>query len=125
SASFGWKPTTLSTTSPFFITSKVGMLITPNFAAVSWLSSTSSFTIFTLSPTSESNSSNTGAIILQGPHHGAQKSANTNPSFVSASKFWSVTFVIAIITPPIINNFEILQRVYHLTFHFTSDLLHK
>lgn len=34
-ASLGWKPTTLSTTSPFFMINKVGILITPYFAAVS------------------------------------------------------------------------------------------
>src|SRR5699024_2597107 len=77
SASFGWKPTTWSTTFPSFINNNVGILITPYLPAVSWLSSTFSLAIFTLSPNSPSNSSNTGAIILQGPHQGAQKSTST------------------------------------------------
>src|SRR5699024_11960191 len=77
-ASLGWKPTTWSTTLPSFISNNVGILMTPYFPAVSWLSSTFNFTIFTASPSSPSNSSKTGAIILQGPHQGAQKSTNTN-----------------------------------------------
>src|SRR5699024_979592 len=75
----------------------VGILITPNLPAVSWLSSTSNLTIWTLSLSSPSISSKTGAIILHGPHHGAQKSTNTNPSAVSLSKVSSVAFFIAII----------------------------
>src|SRR5699024_11395248 len=80
------------------------MLMTPYFPAVSWLSSTSNLTILTLSDISSSSSSKTGAIILHGPHHGAQKSAKTNPSAVSSEKFLSVTFEIAIFYMPPINH---------------------
>src|SRR5690625_3983552 len=114
SASFVWKPTPCSTTLPSFINNNVGILMTPNFPAVSWFSSTSNLTILTLSSISLSNSSRTGAIILQGPHHGAQKSAKTRPSAVSFSKSWSVTFIIAIFN----------SSNHSLTTLIISSLLH-
>src|SRR4030042_32117 len=55
----------------------VGILITPYCRAVSALSSTFTFTKATLPSYSLANSSTSGAIIRQGPHHGAQKSTNT------------------------------------------------
>src|SRR5699024_11410225 len=46
---------------------------------------------------SPSNSSRTGAIILHGPHQGAQKSTNTKPSEVFSAKSLSCTSIIAIL----------------------------
>lgn len=83
----GRPPTTVSTFSPFLNTNKVGMLRMPKRADVSGLSSTLTLTIWNLSPYSESRSSRTGAMALQGPHHAAQKSTRTGLSACSTS--WS------------------------------------
>src|SRR5262245_59907646 len=66
----------------------------PYFAAVAGFSSTLSFTIFTLPFIVPASSSSAGAIILQGPHHSAQKSTTTGWVLVStsASKSVSETF---------------------------------
>src|SRR5690606_26027423 len=82
------------------------MLITPKRPAVSGLLSTFNLAIFSLSPISPSSSSNTGAIILHGPHQGAQKSTSTVPDFTSSEKFWSVTSTMAIVLPPSFTKFQ-------------------
>src|SRR5690625_3498141 len=61
----------------------VGMLIDLYLLADSCLSSTLIFAIVTLSPILLSSFSSSGASILQGPHHGAQKSTSTH-SFLSS-----------------------------------------
>src|SRR5436309_158092 len=53
------------------------MLRTPYFCALDGLSSTLSLAILRSSLFSFAMSSSNGAIILQGPHHSAQKSTNT------------------------------------------------
>src|SRR5688500_12816161 len=53
------------------------MLMTSNRRAVSGLSSTFSLPTFTFPACSVAISSSTGAIILHGPHHSAQKSTMT------------------------------------------------
>src|SRR3954453_23726861 len=55
-----------------------------------------SFAIVSLSPGSAAISSRTGATILQGPHHSAQKSTSTGLSLPSTSlaKLVSVTFTV-------------------------------
>src|SRR5690606_5772803 len=53
-----------------------------------------------------SSSSKTGAIILHGPHQGAQKSTSTVPDFTSSEKFWSVTSTIAIMVTSLIPKFQ-------------------
>ena len=70
------------------------MLITLNRVAVVGLSSTLSFAIWSLPPCSAAISSSTGAIMLQGPHHSAQKSTSTGLSALPmvSSKVWSVSF---------------------------------
>src|SRR5699024_2541563 len=77
--SLGWKPTTVSTDSPSLNKIKVGILITSNLAAVDGFSSTSSFKILAFPSSSPANSSNTGAIILHGPHQVAQKATKLTP----------------------------------------------
>src|SRR5713226_7094132 len=90
---FGAAPTWREAISPPLKIISVGIDITPYFEAVFGLSSTFSFTIFTLSPIAPAISSSAGAIIRQGPHHSAQKSTTTGPfAFkTSASKFASET----------------------------------
>src|SRR5512132_2481892 len=55
-----------------------------------------SLAIVSLSPCSAAISSRTGATILQGPHHSAQKSTSTGLSLSSTSALndWSVTFLV-------------------------------
>src|SRR6476469_808802 len=55
-----------------------------------------SFAMVSLSPCSAAISSRTGATILQGPHHSAQKSTSTGLSLPSTSlaKLWSVTVLV-------------------------------
>src|SRR5688500_16971864 len=86
-------PTFLASTLPFLKMISVGMPLTLYFGAVTGLASTSSLTIFNLPAYSSANSSRTGAIILQGPHHCAQKSTRTGPAdfSTSSSKLASVT----------------------------------
>src|SRR3954454_6110757 len=56
------------------------MLRTWKCAANSWFSSTLTFTSFHLPPASASSFSSIGPRLLQGPHHGAQKSTSTGAS---------------------------------------------
>src|ERR1041385_3542025 len=60
-----------------------------------WLSSTFTFATLTAPAFSRAISSSTGAIILQGPHHSAQKSTITGLSscFSSRSKFDSSSLI--------------------------------
>src|SRR3954451_17208459 len=66
----------------------------PYLAAGAGFSSTLSFTILTLPFIVPASSSSAGAIILQGPHHSAQKSTTTGSALFStcASKSASETF---------------------------------
>src|SRR5271166_3047839 len=73
---------------------RLGMPRTPYLAGVCGLSSTLIFTNLTLPSYSLASSSIEGAMALQGPHHGAQKSIRTGLSDLrtSLSKFESVTW---------------------------------
>src|SRR5262245_39676596 len=74
----------------------------PYFCAVAGLSSTLSLTILTLLPSVPPEiSSSTGAIILQGPHHSAQKSTTTGPLALSTSdsNVSSETLATAMVNP--------------------------
>src|SRR3954463_6094405 len=82
---FGAAPTWREAISPPLKIIKVGIDITPYFAAVFGLSSTLSFTILTLSPIAPEISASAGAILLHGPHHSAQKSTTTGPVALSTS----------------------------------------
>src|SRR5688572_5485717 len=86
-------PTFFASTLPFLKIINVGMPLTLYFGAVTGLASTSSLTILSLPAYSSASSSSTGAIILQGPHHCAQKSTRTGPAdfSTSSSKLASVT----------------------------------
>src|SRR5262245_5585870 len=86
-----------SAASPGLKTRRVGMLITLYRIAVLGLSSTLSLAIASFSPCSSASSSRTGAIILQGPHHSAQKSTSTGLSELPmvSSKVWSVSFTMS------------------------------
>src|SRR6185436_4091560 len=78
---------------PPFITSKVGILRTAKRAAVAGLSSMFTFAIRRRFPISVANSSNTGAIMRQGPHQGAHISTKTGTGdrSTSAANVLSVT----------------------------------
>lgn len=66
--------------SPFLKIINVGTDCTWYAAAACGFLSMSTFIIFALSPTFEDTSFNIGAIILQGPHHSAEKSTRTGVS---------------------------------------------
>src|ERR1044071_7071906 len=70
-------PTSVSATWPPLKRIIVGMARTPYLAATASWSSMLTFAIFNLPSSSVANSSRIGAIALQGPHHGAQKSTST------------------------------------------------
>src|ERR1700719_3752455 len=61
----------------------------------------STFATVSLSPNSPASSSSAGPIILQGPHHSAQKSTRTGPdllaSMTSVAKLWSVTGLVFVL----------------------------
>src|SRR5690242_16517945 len=80
----------------------VGMPRTPYFIGVCGFSSMLIFATVTLPFMSAAISSRKGAIILQGPHHSAQKSTRTGfaARSTSASNELSVTLVVALMIPP-------------------------
>ena len=81
----GTAPTTVSTFCPPLKIINVGMLLMPYWLATFGFSSV--FNLKTLIFPSKSFEiySTTGATILHGPHHGAQKSTNTGRSLWSTS----------------------------------------
>src|SRR5581483_8450178 len=85
-------PMSLSWTSPSLNRMRVGMLMTSNRRATSRFSSTLSLAMRSLPACSVAISSRMGAIILQGPHHSAQKSTRTASSapLISSSNVASV-----------------------------------
>src|SRR4051812_14774579 len=72
-------------TLPSTNTDMVGIDMMPYSRAVSGFSSMFSLTMRSLSPCSLAISSSTGATILHGPHHSAQKSTSTGTSLFSTS----------------------------------------
>lgn len=92
---FGSAPTSRSISLPSLNTSNVGMLRTLKRDPVIGFSSVLSLATFTRPANSPASCSITGAIILQGPHHGAHISSSTGSGerSTSSAKFASVTIV--------------------------------
>src|SRR5271169_5392325 len=91
----GSAPILVAATWPFLNSIRVGMPLTPYLVGVAGFSSTLSLAIVTLPFISTEMSSRKGPIILQGPHHSAQKSTRTGPGArrTSDSNEESVTLV--------------------------------
>src|SRR3954447_25044504 len=93
----------LLTTSPPENTDMVGIDMIWNRRAISGFSSMLTLATVILSPCSVAISSSTGATILHGPHHSAQKSTSTGLSLpsTSVSNVASVTVLVAapMVTP--------------------------
>src|SRR5882672_10254521 len=87
-----FKPTICSATCPWLNKSNVGMARIPYSVANGCCSSMFTFPILMRPWNSSANSSRIGAIILQGPHHSAQKSTSTgvDDCKTSAGKFCCV-----------------------------------
>lgn len=83
----GTAPMTLSFFSPFLKNSTVGMLRIPYLVAMLGQSSVLSLQQRTFPAYSLASSSITGAIILHGPHHGAQNSTRTGFSLAITRLF--------------------------------------
>src|SRR5699024_10654499 len=93
---FGSAPTFVSTTLPSLNISMEGIPRMANCGGVCGFSSTFSFANVNLPSYSPASSSSTGATILHGPHHSAQKSTRTGPEADNTScwKLSSLTFTI-------------------------------
>lgn len=83
----GTAPITLSFFSPFLKNSTVGMLLIPYWVAMLGQSSVLSLQQIIFPAYSFASSSITGAIILHGPHHGAQNSTRTGFSLAMTRLF--------------------------------------
>src|SRR5699024_3668512 len=96
SSLLGTAPTLVSTTLPSLNISMAGMPRMANCGGVCGFSSTFIFANVNLPAYSPASSSSTGATILHGPHHSAQKSTNTGPEADNTScwKLSSLTFTI-------------------------------
>jgi hypothetical protein len=94
---FGAAPTLVAAGWPSLKRIMVGMPRTPYFEGASGFSSMLSLAIVTLPASSSEISSSAGPIILQGPHHSAQKSTSTGPSadITSEWKLLSVMVLVA------------------------------
>ena len=95
-ASLDFAPTILLVGTPSLKTIRVVILITSKRLAISASSSTFNFAICICYSCSEANSSKIGAIILQGPHHSAQKSTSIGFSddLTTSSKVAAVSGVV-------------------------------
>lgn len=91
----GTAPMTVSFFSPPLNTMTVGMLRMPYSVAMPGLSSVFNFKQRTLPAYCLASSSISGAIMRQGPHHGAQKSTNTGTELSNTSSF----HVLSLTTP--------------------------
>src|ERR1700728_761356 len=91
----GRAPTWVAAGLPSLNRISVGMPRTANWFGDIGLLSMSTFATVSLPANSPASSSRAGPIILQGPHHSAQKSTNTGPvllaSTTSVAKLLSVT----------------------------------
>src|SRR5580704_18894034 len=89
-----------------------------NFGGVAGLSSMLSLAIRILSLYWSAISSRIGAIILQGPHHSAQKSSKTGLSDLStslsnvASLVWTILGLLTAGIPPFGDSYDDKGRVY-------------
>ena len=98
SSPLGAAPTFWAASLPSLNSISVGIDRMPSLPATPGFSSTLTLAILTLPCISVAISSSEGPIILQGPHHSAQKSTTTGSEDLrtSASKLASVTFEVAI-----------------------------
>src|SRR6202044_309840 len=100
-------PTFWASTVPFLNRISVGMPRMLNLGGVAGLSSMLSLAIRILSLYWSAISSRMGAIILQGPHHSAQKSSNTGLSDFNtslsnvASLVWTILGLLTAEIPPL------------------------
>src|SRR3989344_1118694 len=92
----GYAPMILFTSFPPLKMIMHGIPLTSSFAAISCPSSTLNFTNSSLLWNSLDIFSSTGPTILQGPHHGAQKSTRTGVLLCSTS-FWNSSLVMSFI----------------------------
>src|SRR4051812_32922458 len=94
----------------------------PYFFGVAGLWSMLILAIFSLPSRFCAISSKAGAIILQGPHHSAQKSTSTGPDAfrTSVSKELSLTWVVLIGIPLLIAQAE-LERDGHRTVELVNE----
>src|ERR1700753_3910473 len=92
---FGNAPTCVAAGLPSLNKISVGMPRTANWLGDIGLLSMSTLATVSLPANSPASSSRAGPIILQGPHHSAQKSPNTGPALLasttSKAKLSSVT----------------------------------
>ena len=95
SCAFDTAPTCCAATTPSLNSSSVGMLRTLYFGAVNGFSSIFNLMTFRRSPYSSATVPRTGAIILHGPHHSAQKSSKTGTSELTTSASKSLSVVCA------------------------------
>src|SRR5687767_10606083 len=83
------------------------------------------FPIFTLSPYSVASSSSTGAIILHGPHHSAQKSTSTGTEDLTTSSPKFVCVRVTIFAAAIrISKFPNLGSTRWLIFQKPAEINH-
>src|ERR1700685_267823 len=101
----GRAPILMPATWTFLNMIRVGIPRTPYFIGVCGFSSMFNFATVTLPFMSVAMSSRNGAIILQGPHHSAQKSTSTGPGALRTSslKDWSLILVVlALMVAPVL-----------------------
>ena len=101
SCCFGRAPILVAATWPSLNTIRVGMPRTPYFFGVAGLWSMLILAIFSLPSSFWPISYKAGAIILQGPHHSAQKSTRTGPEAfrTSDSNEVSLTWLVLMLVP--------------------------
>src|SRR5918992_105336 len=97
---------------------KAGILRTPYFIAMAGLLSTSSLATLSLPVYSTARSCTAGAIILQGPHHSAQKSTKTGSSELITS--WSQVLSVTSLGSAILSSKENSLSSY-LVAHSTNQ----
>src|ERR1044071_8812972 len=93
----GTTPDCLHSISPFLKRISVGTPLTWYTPATCGFLSTSIFTMVALSPSAFFTSDNMGAIILQGPHHSAEKSTSTGLSDCIRSANFTVVSILAVV----------------------------
>lgn len=118
----GTAPTSLSFIWPSLKKRRVGMLLIPNWAAISSQSSTLHFATMALPSYSEATSSTVGARARQGPHHVAQKSTTTGtePEMISGEILVCYNLCHSTI---VFNQFTNIQNFIGLSEPLTEPLL--
>src|SRR6201990_1152009 len=107
---FGKAPTCVAAGLPSLNRISVGIPRTANSLGDIGLLSMSTFATVSLPANSPASSSSAGPIILQGPHHSAQKSTSTGPlllaSTTSVAKLLSVTGTVFALIVEILGKFQ-------------------